>query len=299
LGCARAIPVILTNAIDSLLPIEYNKTMSGAGDKTYDRKTEGKRRLLIVLIIVSAAVFAVSAYMLISYYLDARESERAFDALRPPEEANESASPDPDLFAKRRAHYLDLYARNNDFVGWLKIFGTKIDYPVMQTPTERDYYLHRDFDKKYSAAGTLFASDISDIARPSDVVIIFGHMMKSGSMFGGLKAYTDRDYLESHRVVRFDTLEEERFYEIFLVFTEAVNTGKPGEFRYYDASDFADGQEFDDFLAKAKAKELYDTGETAVYGDEILALSTCEYTHEDGRLVLLAKRRAPGGSSTG
>jgi sortase B len=269
--------------------------MDGAGDKTYEKKTAGKRRLLIVLIIVCSAVFAVSAFMLIQYYLAAHESESAFDDLRLPDDAGASdgdwISPDPDLYAKRQAHYLDLYARNNDFIGWLKIFDTKVDYPVMQTPAERDYYLHRDFDKKYSAAGTLFASDISDTAKPSDVIIIFGHMMKSGSMFGGLKEYTSKDYLESHSIARFDTLEEERFYEIFLVFTEAVNTGKPSEFRYYDASDFADEAEFDDFLAQAKAKELYDTGVTAEYGDEILALSTCEYTHEDGRLVLLAKRK--------
>jgi sortase B len=122
-------------------------------------------------------------------------------------------------------------------------------------------------------------------------------MMKSGSMFGGLKAYTAADYLKDHRVVRFDTLKEERFYEIFLVFTEAVNTGKPGEFRYYDASDFADRKEFDDFLAQARSKELYDTGVTAAYGDEILVLSTCEYTHDDGRLVLLAKRFTPAGDA--
>jgi sortase B len=268
--------------------------MNGVGNKAYERRTAGKRSLLIVLIIICAAVFAVSAYLLAQYYWAAHETESAFEDLRPPAEPDDALAPDPDLYAKRQVHYLGLYERNHDFVGWLKIFGTGVDYPVMQTPAERDYYLHRNFDKEYSAAGMLFASDVSDIERPSDVVIVFGHMMKSGSMFGGLKKYTDRDYLYDHQLVRFDTLEEERFYEIFLVFIEAVNTGEPSEFRYYDASDFADEAEFDDFLAQAKTKELYDTGETAVYGDEILALSTCEYTHENGRLVLLAKRQAPG-----
>jgi sortase B len=262
------------------------------------KPSKAKQRILVVLIIVCAAVFAVSAYMLIDYYREAHEAESAFEELQPPETDDDvAAAGDPEAddsrYRKRQAHYLELLGRNDDFVGWLRISGTKVNYPVMQTKDDRDYYLHRDFDKKYSAAGTLFASDISDVDRPSDVIIIFGHMMKSGAMFGGLKEYTDADYMREHQVVRFDTLEEARYYKIFSVFTESVGTGKSGEFRYYSFSDFADEEEFNDFMEQAKPYELYDTGETAEYGDEIIALSTCEYTHADGRLVLLAKRFTP------
>jgi sortase B len=259
------------------------------------RKSVGKKRLLIVLIVVCASVFAVSAYMLINYYWTGHEAEEAFDALRLPDDAlddtyNSDDSDDPDLYAKRQAHYLDLYKQNSDFVGWLHIFGTDIDYPVMQTPDDRDYYLHRGFDKTYSASGALFASDRSDVDSPSDVIIIFGHMMKNGSMFGGLKEYTNKDYMKQHQMIRFDTLEEERIYQVFCVFTEAVNTGKTSEFRYYEASDFESADAYGTFVEQAASRALYDSGETAVYGDELIALSTCEYTHADGRLVLLAKR---------
>jgi sortase B len=261
------------------------------------KPSKARRRILVVLIIVCAAVFAVSAYMLIDYYREAHEAESAFEELRPPGDADVDAPGDPEKdasrYPERQAHYLELFERNEDFIGWLRIFGTKVNYPVMQTKDDRDYYLHRDFDKKYSAAGTLFASDISDVDRPSDVIIIFGHMMKSGAMFGGLKEYTSADYMREHQVMRFDTLEEERYYRIFSVFTESVGTGGADEFRYYSFSDFADEEEFNDFLEQAKPHELYDTGETAEYGDEIIALSTCEYTHADGRLVLLAKRFTP------
>jgi sortase B len=263
------------------------------------RAQKKRRSVLIILIIVCAAVFAVSAFMLIQYYWAAHEAERSFEQLRPPDDdvadgGGESAEVGaPSKYENRQAHYRDLYERNKDLVGWLRIPGTDVNYPVMQTPKERDYYLHRDFDKKPSAPGTLFASNISDIDKPSDVIIIFGHMMKSGAMFGGLKEYTSLDYLKEHQKVRFDTLAEERYYKIFSVFTEAVNTGKASEFKYYTASDFEDERDFDGFIEQAKSKELYDTGETAVYGDEILALSTCEYTHADGRLVILAKRFTP------
>jgi sortase B len=283
---------------------ESNRYYNGAGA----RRPAGKRRVLIVLIIVCASVFAVSAYMLINYYWTGHEAEKAFDELRLPDDAFTDPSYDtgdtgvlgnpidPDLYAIRQAHYLDLYKQNRDFVGWLRVRGTDVDYPVMQTPNDRDYYLHRTFDKTYRAAGTIFASDISDVDKPSDIIILFGHMMKNGSMFGGLKKFTSKDYMEQHRIIRFDTLKEERIYQIFCVFTQSVNTGKASEFKYYQASDFKNAADYDAFLAQAASKALYDTGETAAYGDELLALSTCEYTHADGRLVLLAKRFEPGGT---
>jgi len=266
------------------------------------KRPAGKRRVLIVLIIIFAAVFAVSTYMLINYYWTGHEAEQAFDGLRMPGDAfadpsydtgDPGGAGDPDLYAKRQAHYRDLYEKNHDFLAWLRVPDTDIDYPVMQTPNDRDYYLHRGFDKAYSASGTLFASDISDINRPSDVILLFGHMMKSGSMFGGLKKYTSKDYMEQHRIIFFDTLEEERVYQVFCVFTEAVNTGKASEFKYYQTSDFASEEDYRAFIAQAESKALYASGETAAYGDELLALSTCEYTHADGRLVLLAKRIEP------
>jgi sortase B len=276
---------------------------------TYGKPRAGrkKQRVLIILIIIFAAVFAVSAFMLMQIFWPAHQAESLFAELRLPgdddvgdigggggDDSDGSArAAAQSKYEKRQAHYRGLQERNKDLVGWLRIPGTNVDYPVMQTPGERDYYLHRDFDKKPSAPGTLFASNISDIDKPSDVIIIFGHMMKSGAMFGGLKEYTSMNYLKAHQTMRFDTLAEARYYRIFSVFTEAVNTGKASEFKYYSASDFEDEQDFDGFIEQAKSKELYDTGETAVYGDEILALSTCEYTHRDGRLVLLAKRFTP------
>jgi sortase B len=256
-------------------------------ERRTQKKQTGKRRVLILLIIVCAAVFAVSAYMLINYYWTGHQAEQAFEALRPPGDGDE---PDagPDAYALRQQHYLDLKKQNPDFVAWLKIFGTTVDYPVVQTPDEPEKYLHLDFKGAYSAAGTLFASSISDIDKPSDAIIIFGHNMKNGSMFGGLDEYTDKDYLRQHPIVRLDTLEEERFFRIFCVFT-----GRESDFRYYDASDFADEAAFYEFIAQAEARELYPSGESAEYGDELLLLSTCEYSHNNGRLVLLARRYDP------
>ncbi|MDR0519756.1 MAG: class B sortase [Clostridiales Family XIII bacterium] len=282
-----------------------NRESNGNAGRSAREGRGGRRRgrgpLTIVLIVICAGVFAVSAYMLIDYYWKGHEAEAAFEELRPPDDGDDDTGASDGTggdskYAKRQAHYLKLQGKNSDIVGWLRVFGTDVNYPVMQTPSDQDYYLHRDFKKNQSAFGTLYASANSDIAKPSDVTIIYGHMMKNGSMFGGLKEYTSLSYMKKHRRIRFDTLSEERLYEVFCVFTESVNTGKPSEFKYYQASDFADEAEWGEFISKAKTLQLYDTGVSAAYGDELLALSTCEYSHADGRLVVLAKRVGQGES---
>jgi sortase B len=158
----------------------------------------------------------------------------------------------------------------------------------MHTPDGQEYYLHRDFEGQYSAAGTLFAADISDVDRPTDAIIVYGHMMKSGTMFGDLKRYTEKGFWEKHRSVRLDTLSESRSYEIFCVFRTAVDTGREDEFRYYDISDFADAAAFEEMLARAQNLQYYNTGITPPFGSKILILSTCEYSQKNGRLVVLA-----------
>ncbi|MDR0357448.1 MAG: class B sortase [Clostridiales Family XIII bacterium] len=247
-----------------------------------------KRNLLTLGIIVCVIVFALSAYIVVSYISEGKKSEAEFEELRklPEVKAEESADKYEDIAEKYRI----LLKRNADFVGWLRVYDTDIDYPVMQTPREQEYYLHRNFDKEYSRAGTLFAAAGGDIGRPSDVIIVYGHKMKNGSMFGKLSKVSDPDFYEGHRFIRFDTLNERRSYLIFCVYKTAVNTGEASEYRYYDRVDFEDEAAFDDFIAEAERRQYFDTGVRATYGDEILLLSTCEGAGDNGRLVAMAKR---------
>jgi sortase B len=249
-----------------------------------------KRILLIIIMIICAVVFAVSAYYLADYFWTNHKAEESFDAIRGGNGDSDSPSVDSDAYKDRREWLLKLKQDNGDLVGWLCIKDTKIDYPVMQTKGDQDFYLHKDFEKHDSSAGTLFASDISDIDAPSDVVIIYGHMMKVRTMFGGLKRYTEKEYWESHKDIRFDTLKEERNYEIASVFKTAVNTGLESEFKYYDYSDFKDEADYNHFIGQAMSRQFYSTGVETSFGDEFLMLSTCEYSQKNGRLVVLARR---------
>ena len=243
--------------------------------------------LAIVLIVVCAIVFCVSAYKLITYYSADRAAEKEFAQLLPEEVAGPSDSVSG--YDMMLQYYESLRAENSDMVGWLRIPGTRISYPVMQTPDSPEYYLDKNFKKEYSANGTLFASNISDVDTPSDVVTIYGHRMKTGAMFGSLGDFLDPDFLQENDTVVFDTFTGRNEYKIYCLFSLAV--GVAGEFDYYNYRDFATEDMFDMFMSQARAlQNVENPSYRPVYGDKILLLSTCEYTHENGRLVAVTVR---------
>ena len=197
----------------------------------------------------------------------------------------------------------ELYEKNHDVIGWLKVDDMVIDYPVMQTPDNEDYYLDRDFDRNSSSAGSLImdtdsvvgdgtkANDYRDGTRPSTNLIIHGHNMRNGSMFGDLDKYRKQDFEKKHNIIKFNSLYEEREYEIISVFLSQVYLAKQTNvFKYYKFFEANNEAEFNDFYSNIKKLQLYDTGVTAEYGDEFITLSVCAYHVENGRLVVVGKR---------
>lgn len=190
--------------------------------------------------------------------------------------------------ASRLLKYQELSSMNPDFAGWLKIDGTMVDYPVMYTPEDIQYYIRRDFYGKDSVSGTPFIGDSCDADSPS--VIIYGHNMKNGSMFGSLDRYAEKSYWEEHKELQFDTPEEVRRYEVFAAFrTRLLNDGEEG-FRYYEYVGNLGKEAFDDFVREAAAASAYDTGIVPEYGDQLVILSTCSYHTANGRFVVAARR---------
>jgi len=255
-----------------------------------------------LLIWLFALTFAVSGIMLGIYWFQGKTQENRYEELsqllptverpavgetRPEEQQEETVLVDGRQILPR---FLQLYQLNPDIVGWLQIPGTKVDYPVMQTPGEPEYYLKRNFDKKSSARGCLFVQGEADVFAPSDNLTIYGHHMKDGSMFGQLDKYRKQAYYEAHPYIYFDTLDGNHTYEILAVFKTTVSVDEG--FHYHEFVD-ADGEaEFDDYVAQCKALAFYDTGVDAVYGDKLITLSTCEYSQTNGRLVIVAKQVA-------
>ncbi len=184
--------------------------------------------------------------------------------------------------------YAALYAENHDLAGWISIEGMKIDYPVMQCEDD-EYYLHHDYYGEESRYGCLYVRGQADLEEGTNF-IIYGHNMKDGSMFGDLDYYLKEKFYQEHPNISFDTLYEERVYEIVAVFRSRVYNGDDDVFKYYQFYEADTQEEFEDFYENIKALSLYDTGVEAQFGDTFLTLSTCAYHVKDGRLAVVAKR---------
>ncbi len=223
-----------------------------------------------------------------------RASESSFASLLPEEGINYETAEEADPYESILPYYESLRARNGDMVGWLRIPGTRISYPVMQTPNSPEYYLDKNFEEEYSASGSLFVSEISDVNLPSDVVTIYGHRMKTGAMFGSLGDFLDLDFLGEHETIIFDTFTERNEYKIYCLFDLDVLVGEGSDFDYYNYNMFDTQERFDTFMSHVRSlMSVENPAYTPMMGDDILLLSTCEYTHEDGRLVLVAVRTTP------
>ncbi len=273
-----------------------------------------KKGLYIAIIVVLAVALVGSAVYLGSYFWEGKKSEDEYDKLRQDTMASTTATteasnatteefiPDPnDLVPEEtfplNRDYKAFYEKNNnkDFVGWLRIDGTKLDYPVMQSPvSEANYYLYRDYNGDNSTRGSIYAREECDVFTPGDNVTMYGHNMKDGSMFAALNAYVNKSAWDNNSLVFFDTFNHEtgevqyHVYKIFAVFKTTANLGEG--FTYQRFENAANKQEFDEFVSNCKKLSFYDTGITPQYGDKMICLSTCEYTLDNGRLVVAAVR---------
>ncbi len=185
--------------------------------------------------------------------------------------------------------YKTLYNKNKKLIGWLKIDDTIIDYPVMQT-SNNEYYLDHNFNQEKDNNGSIFM-DTDCVAYPrSQNLILYGHHMKSGKMFGDLEKYASESYYKKHSIIHFDTIYEKSVYQIMYVFRTKVLKENEIAFKYYQFIDAGSGEEFNSYMNEMAQMSLYDTGVTAQYGDELLTLSTCDHSQTDGRFVVVAKR---------
>lgn len=269
-----------------------------------------KKPLFYSLIGLFSALFLFSAVMIVRYFYQSAQQKKVYDELahimadarqtlpqiptlpdgtQSPESVWVTVTdPETDQPVQLLPEFIQLYSMNNDIVGWIRIPGTRCDYPVMQTPGQRDYYLKRNFNRDSSDHGAIYAREECDIFAPSDNITIYGHHMKDGSMFAMLESYKKESFWREHRTVEFSTLKERHTYEIFAVFTTTASLGKG--FRYHAFIDAAVQEDFDAFVSQCKALSLYDTGITPQYGDQLITLSTCEYSQTNGRMVVVARR---------
>lgn len=184
--------------------------------------------------------------------------------------------------------YQELVEQNNDFFGWIKIEDTTLDYPVMYSPNEPDFYLCHDFSKNSSISGVPFV-DV-ECKDNNGIYIIYGHNMRNGTMFNTILKYKDFEFWKQHKKIVFNTLKEDKVFEVVSAFYSQVYTKDQKDvFRFYDYKDLSEEKTFCEFVSNVQKKSLYDTGITPTYGEEVLLLVTCSYHTNEGRFVVVAR----------
>lgn len=245
-------------------------------------KTDWRLTLRVISAFVFSVALGVLAWLLYQSWENA-QLNRALASHRPEESAEIGADGIMDSFR-------DLLRENSDAIGWLTIDGTGIDYVVMHAPDTPDKYLHRDFYGNESRWGTLFVAEDCDV-QTSDNIIIYGHHMRDGSMFGELAKYESADFCKEHATVRFDTIYGPGRYEVVAVVRTDVSLGSSA-FPYYSYTQANDPDALAEYADYLEQNRIYDTGRTIQPGDKVLTLSTCNYHTANGRLIVVCRKTA-------
>ena len=245
-------------------------------------------RLTKILFIFFIIIFVCGIGYLTYYLYDRNKNNKDNEEILNNIEIDESKITESKT--ERMIQLEELQKENEEIIGWLEIEGTNINYPVLQT-SDNDYYLTHNYKKEKASTGSIFLDKDFDLINGSSNYLIYGHRNKSGLMFEDLIKYAEEDFYKEHTKIRFTTNKDDSIYEILSVFYSRVYyKSEQNVFRYYYFVNANNEQEYNDFVNNAKKVSLYDTGVTAKYGDQLLTLSTCEYSQEDGRFAVVCKK---------
>ena len=245
--------------------------------------------ILLTLILISGIILFIKIKL--TEHIEnemQREVSEVLDTIDVPSEdiTDNSLNPTTERMLKLR----ELQKANTDIVGWLEIAGTNINYPVLQGE-DNDYYLKHNYKHEYIFTGSIFLDKDYDFDKPSENLLIYGHRNKVGLMFDELIKYKDKAFYNEHKTIRFTTEKSDDTYEVMSAFYSRVYyTNETNVFRYYNFVNANNELDYAEFVSNAKDVSLYDTGVTATYGEQLMTLSTCDYTQENGRFVVVAKK---------
>lgn len=275
--------------------------------KTHSKKTSFWK-LLLSIVVIACAVFAC-VFFLHSCVNSENESavvptipteetasptlEETTESTLPlettePVESTQPEETDPPV-KEILPEFQELYQRNPEFYGWLTLDGTNIDYPVMYSPDDNYKYLHADFDGNYSFAGIPYLD--TKCTSDSDNFLIYGHNMNDGSMFHTLFRYERESFWEEHPTFVFSDLYQEYEYEVLAVFRDQIYKKTDTCFKFYQFIDAENEEDFNYAISQLKEKSIYDTGVVAEYGDKLITLITCAYHVDNGRFVVVGRRK--------
>ena len=280
------------------------ETFEPIAKDSYFQKEKKKKKFNIYtfIMIASVIIVGIGCYFLVRWFFDGAKTNKINDdikdkvevkksdggeAVNPPDEGSvdETALSDYWRYMKMDLISVDfdeLLKINSDTVGWIKVNGTNINYPIVQSG-DNDYYLHHAFNGSYNNAGWIFADKRNDLSNLSKNTIIYGHGRLDTTMFGSLKNILTSDWYNNsnNHIIKLSTPSENTLWQVFSVYSIEAES-------YYITTDFPTTNQYEKFLTTLKERSVFNFSADVNTNDKVLTLSTCQdnYNH---RVVMHAK----------
>lgn len=268
----------------------YKKLLSLMIPTKKDSKIDKMRK---VIFDVAVLVFIGSCTYLITYYSQSGNNASFYNGIADLLGKGEVSENYPRSYLTK---FASLWEINDDITGWLTIDGTKVNYPVVQT-NDNEYYLRRDFSKADNKYGIPFLDCRANIEDPSTNLLIYGHNMKDGQMFGELINFQNLEYYKKHPIIKFDSLYEEGQYKIVGMFIASTLPEHAPNFEYHNFISGTD-EELMNYASEILSRSLIVTGVDIQPGDHLITLSTCTYDFKEARFAIVARRVREGENAT-
>lgn len=217
-----------------------------------------------IINIVLTLIIVICAYKIIHQLKEYNDADKVYNLIR--EEKEESDN---------------LFEKNIDYRGWIKIDNTNINYPILQGQ-DNEEYLYKDINNEYIVSGSIFMNYLNNGFDDQNTVL-FGHNMKNGTMFANLKKYKEEDFFYNNNDIEIELSNGKYLkYKVFSVYITDINDN-------YTKTSFEDKDEYKEFLERIKNKSIYKSDISVNENDKIITLSTCSYEFDDARLVVTGK----------
>lgn len=252
--------------------------------KNNKKGTLGRKIISTIFVIIFIITITYITYYFYNQHKEKQDNQNILD------DVEIDTSEVTEETTERMLQVRELQKENEEIIGWLEIEGTNINYPVCQA-SDNDFYLTHNYKKEQSKSGSLFLDKDFNLTKSSTNYLIYGHRNTQGLMFEDLIKYSKEDFYKEHQTIKFTTATSDDTYEIISAFFSRVYyKSEQNVFRYYYFVNAETEEEYNDFVNNCKSSSIYDTGKTATYGEQLITLSTCEYSQEDGRFAIVGKK---------
>lgn len=264
-----------------------------------------KEKIRKFLAIVFLLIFIISITYIIAYFYttyknetNLKELQSIMNTVRVVENKNIASENEPQNVNSYEVNqeknnnakienFKELKKLYSNIVAWIEIENTTINYPIMQS-NDNDYYLYRNYKNEYSRYGSIFLDYKYDFSKDSQNFLIYGHNNNDEMMFNELLKYQEKEYFEAHPSINLITENDITNYKIVSVFKSQVySQDATNVFRYYNYVDLSNEDTFTNYITNVKKASIYDIDIEPKLGDDIITLSTCEYSKPNGRFVIV------------